>query len=160
MPWKWDGLHNWWCHTLDMRIMTLWNHTLLSLTRPGRRWWKPTFDVMDKKNWKGGWQLLFSFSLLFYWPGMRKQVKKEETNLASTPNKCVNDLFSNYSPSLRNTRSSYIPGCRSTLDKCTFVRDTINPTTQATGCWYVSCKHFDVIKTCTTREHRRITLSC
>ena len=50
---KWDGLHNWWCPTLDMKTMTQWNHTLHWLTRPGRRWWKQTSDDMKQMSWKG-----------------------------------------------------------------------------------------------------------
>ena len=48
--------------------------------------------------------------------------------MASTPNKCVNNLFSNYSPSIRNTtRASLIPGCRTALHKCPCSCHITNP---------------------------------
>ena len=62
---KWDGHHNWWCPILDMKIMTLWNHTLHWLTRPGRRWWKQTSDDMTNMSWKGnGSKAVSLFSVL------------------------------------------------------------------------------------------------
>ena len=60
--WKWGGLHNWWCPILDMKTMRQWNHILLSLTRPGRTWWKPIFDEMNRIKWKGNDRCCSPFS--------------------------------------------------------------------------------------------------